>query len=185
MAARSPSPDSLPPWADVDAAITAEADAAFELLARLVRAPSTVGREADAQEIVAGELTRLGFEVHQVPTPAETAAVAPAGVAQASYAGRPNVVGASMARAHAAAHGEKPRQVVLGATMDARYYLNQFGRPALAYGPVARNIHAADEAVQLASIVRGARTLARFIASYYAEGGLARQARPVSEVMHD
>jgi len=442
MAARSPSPDSLPPWADVDAAITAEADAAFELLARLVRAPSTVGREADAQEIVAGELARLGFEVHRVPTPAETAAVAPAGVAQASYAGRPNVVGwinrggrpslllnghidvvpaeaglwsadpflpqvrdgwltgrgagdmkggivmgllavaglrhampqaitgelsfasvieeectgngtlsaanagilsdavvlleptdlslliggvgilwieitlfgiaahaesadrvvnpvnsipvilaalgefedqmresaadpaldgiaspynvnvgtvragdwpssvpgravlgvrvgfprawtpgealerltaainaaaardpwlaahppairetgfraegflldhdhplaTSMARAHAAAHGEKPRQVVLGATTDARYYLNQFGRPALAYGPVARNIHAADEAVQLASIVRGARTLARFIASYYAEGGLARQARPASEVMHD
>ena len=43
---------------------------------------------------------------------------------------------------------------------------------ALAYGPRARNIHAADEAVELASIVGGARTLARFIARYFAAGGL-------------
>jgi acetylornithine deacetylase/succinyl-diaminopimelate desuccinylase-like protein len=45
-------------------------------------------------------------------------------------------------------------------------------RPALAYGPTARNIYAPDEAVELASIVRGARTLARFIASFFAYGGL-------------
>ena len=78
----------------------------------------------------------------------------------------------ALALAHATAHGDEPRRVVLGATMDARYYLNQFSRPALAYGPVARNIHAADEAVELASIERGARTLARFMAAYYAGGGL-------------
>jgi len=76
----------------------------------------------------------------------------------------------ALAQAHAAAHGDQPRRVVLGATMDARYYLNQFSRPALAYGPVARNIHAADEAVELASIERGARTLARFMTAYYADG---------------
>jgi acetylornithine deacetylase/succinyl-diaminopimelate desuccinylase-like protein len=48
----------------------------------------------------------------------------------------------------------------------------QFGIPAVAYGPRARNIHAADESVELASIVAGARTLARFLAGYYAAGGL-------------
>jgi len=46
------------------------------------------------------------------------------------------------------------------------------GLPALAYGPRARNIHATDEAVELDSIVAGARTLGRFLAGYYATGGL-------------
>ena len=78
----------------------------------------------------------------------------------------------AVAAAHTAAHGTAPRRMVLGSTTDARYYLNQFGRPALAYGPLARNIHAADEAVELASIVAGARSLARFIAEYFAGGGL-------------
>jgi hypothetical protein len=36
----------------------------------------------------------------------------------------------------------------------------------------ARNIHAADEAVELASIAGGARTPARFIAGCYGDGGL-------------
>jgi acetylornithine deacetylase len=78
----------------------------------------------------------------------------------------------AMAAAHTAAHGTVPRGVVLGSTTDARYYLNQFGRPALCYGPLARNIHAADEAVELASIVAGARSLARFMAGYFTAGGL-------------
>ena len=78
----------------------------------------------------------------------------------------------AMSDAHGWAHGVSPRRLVIGSTTDARYYLNQFGRPALAYGPRARNIHAADEAVELASIVGGARTLARFIARYFAAGGL-------------
>ncbi|MGE5132196.1 MAG: M20/M25/M40 family metallo-hydrolase [Gemmatimonadota bacterium] len=78
----------------------------------------------------------------------------------------------AVAAAHTAAHGAAPRRIVLGSTTDARYYLNQFGRPALAYGPLARNIHAADEAVELASVVAGARSLARFIAGYFAGGGL-------------
>src|SRR6266702_58882 len=84
----------------------------------------------------------------------------------------------AMAQAHAAAHGAPPRRGVLGATTDARFYLNQFGRPALCYGPTARNIHAVDEAVDLASIVSGARTLARFIAGFFAAGAGAAGARP-------
>jgi acetylornithine deacetylase len=78
----------------------------------------------------------------------------------------------AMSNAHAWAHGRSPRRLAIGSTTDARYYVNQFDRPARAYGPRARNIHAADEAVELASIVGGARTLARFIARYFAAGGL-------------
>jgi acetylornithine deacetylase len=78
----------------------------------------------------------------------------------------------AMAQAHAAAHGSLPAREVIGSTTDARYYINQFGRPALAYGPTARHIHAVDEAVELASIVSGAKALARFIAGYFADGGL-------------
>jgi len=77
---------------------------------------------------------------------------------------------AALASAHAGAHGVPPRRFALGSTTDARLYLNQFGIPAVAYGPRARNIHAADESVELDSIVAGARTLARFLAGYYAGG---------------
>jgi acetylornithine deacetylase len=78
----------------------------------------------------------------------------------------------ALAAAHQDAHGEPPRRKVMGSTTDARYYLNQFGVPALAYGPRARNIHGTDEAVDLASIVSGARTMARFIAGFFSQGGL-------------
>jgi acetylornithine deacetylase len=86
-------------------------------------------------------------------------------------AGHPLVTG--LAAAHEAAHGSRPPTFALGSTTDARIYLNQFGVPAVAYGPTVRNIHGTDEAVELASIVAGARTLARFLAGYYAGGGLA------------
>ena len=78
----------------------------------------------------------------------------------------------ALAAAHACAHGGAPRRIVLGSTTDARYYLNQFGVPAVAYGPRSRNIHGTDEAVELASIVSGARTMARFIAGFFTNGGL-------------
>ena len=74
----------------------------------------------------------------------------------------------SLADAHEATHGTRPKAYGLGSTTDARYYLNQFDTPALCYGPTARNIHGVDEAVELQTIVGGARTLARFIASWYA-----------------
>jgi acetylornithine deacetylase len=74
----------------------------------------------------------------------------------------------AMARAHLSATGAAAKRAPIGATTDARYYLNQFGVPALAYGPRARNIHGTDEAVELASIVTGAQSLARFMAAFYA-----------------
>ena len=77
----------------VDQAIEAGASAAFGFLEKLVAAPSVVGHEAQAQEIVAAELARLGFGVSQVPIPPETAAQSPGGVAQLSYDGRYDVLG--------------------------------------------------------------------------------------------
>jgi acetylornithine deacetylase len=69
-------------------------------------------------------------------------------------------------QAHLAAHGTRPTVTGTGATTDARHYRNELGLPVLCYGPRARNIHAIDEAVELASIVAGARTLTRFMASW-------------------
>ncbi len=73
----------------------------------------------------------------------------------------------SVSAAHADAHGVPPRTYVLGSTTDARYYVNNFDRPALCYGPVARDIHGVDERVELDSIVRGARTLTRLMADWW------------------
>jgi acetylornithine deacetylase len=72
----------------------------------------------------------------------------------------------AVADAHEQVNGSRPRAVVLGSTSDARYYCNQFAVPALCYGPRTRNIHGVDEAVELASIVDGARVLARLLAAW-------------------
>ncbi len=69
----------------------------------------------------------------------------------------------AMGAAHHAAHGRTPALVTTAGTTDARFYRNQLGIPALCYGPRVENMHAADERVELASIVAGARTLARFV----------------------
>jgi acetylornithine deacetylase len=72
----------------------------------------------------------------------------------------------ALSRAHLDAHGESPSTAGTAATTDARHYRNTLGVPALCYGPRARNIHGIDEAVELATIVAGARTLARFMAGW-------------------
>ncbi len=71
-----------------------------------------------------------------------------------------------LAAAHEDVHGERPAVQAGTATTDARYYVNQCGLPALCYGPRVRNIHGIDEAVELASIVSGARVVARFLARW-------------------
>ena len=50
----------------------------------------------------------------------------------------------AMARAHLTATGKTAPRAPIGATTDARFYLNQFGVPALADGPMARNIRAIE-----------------------------------------
>jgi acetylornithine deacetylase len=72
-----------------------------------------------------------------------------------------------LAAAHADAHGATPAWVTIGSTTDARFYVNQFGMPAAAYGPRTRNMHGTDEAVELDSIVDCARTVARFLTEWY------------------
>jgi acetylornithine deacetylase len=74
-----------------------------------------------------------------------------------------------LAAAHHAAHGVRPVAKPMASTTDARLYLNGFGVPALCYGPTAHDIHGIDESVELRSIVDGARTLARFVAGWYAD----------------
>jgi acetylornithine deacetylase len=78
----------------------------------------------------------------------------------------------ALAAAHRDAHGQAPATVVMASTTDARAYLHHAGRPALCYGPRTVRIHGVDEAVELASIVAGARTLARFLVAHARSGAL-------------
>jgi acetylornithine deacetylase len=73
----------------------------------------------------------------------------------------------TLSAAHAEVLHEQPAIAAGTATTDARYYLNNFRIPALCYGPRVVNIHGIDEAVEVASIVTGARVLARFIARFF------------------
>jgi acetylornithine deacetylase len=72
---------------------------------------------------------------------------------------------AALAAAHRDAHGRDPTPTVMATTTDARIYLRRAGIPAISYGPRSTRIHGIDEGVELASIVEGARTLARFLAA--------------------
>jgi acetylornithine deacetylase len=74
---------------------------------------------------------------------------------------------AAMAEAHREVHGADPRTFVLGATTDARFYVNDFDVPALCYGPQAFDMHGIDESVDLRSIVDGAKVLARFVHRWF------------------
>ena len=69
----------------------------------------------------------------------------------------------AVAAAHRATHGRPPKHIYGWATSDARFYINQAHVPALCYGPRAVNVHGVDEAVDLGSVVAGARTYARLI----------------------
>jgi acetylornithine deacetylase len=68
----------------------------------------------------------------------------------------------AVARAHHMTHLQETTGSSGSATNDARFYARR-GIPAVCYGPNGRNLHAVDEAVEVASIVAGARTLSRLI----------------------
>ncbi len=72
----------------------------------------------------------------------------------------------ALAVAHVDAHGVAPRTFGIGSTTDARTYVNDVGVPAVCFGATAHDIHGIDESVELASVVDGARTLARFVATW-------------------
>ena len=84
----------------------------------------------------------------------------------------------ALAAAHEDAHGVAPDSVILGTTTDARIHLIEGNTPAISYGPRTRNIHGVDEAVEIASIAAGARTVARFLRSFYADPPEAQSAEP-------
>lgn len=77
----------------VDQAIEAQAEEAFSTLSRLVAAPSLLGSEAAAQEIVAEELARLDFQVERVPIPADIRRDPAASVFQGPYTSHYDVIG--------------------------------------------------------------------------------------------
>ena len=87
----------------------------------------------------------------------------------------------ALAQTHCAVHGSVPATFVGGSTTDARFYINQAGSQALCYGPVARQIHGVDEAVELSSIVDGAKTLAQFIAGLAGRTGKAMSSSAVTK----
>lgn len=72
----------------------------------------------------------------------------------------------ALSAAHRDAHGTSPACISMATTTDARTYLIQGGVPAISYGPRTARIHGIDEGVELASIVDGARTLARFLVAH-------------------
>lgn len=95
---------------------------------------------------------RTGFQAEGYDQPADTPLVA------------------ALRAAHRDAHGEDPALTVMATTTDARIYRNRVGIPAVCFGPRTRDIHGIDEAVELASIVDGARTLGRFLVAWGAGG---------------
>lgn len=76
----------------IDAKVDAHAEAAFEFLERLIAAPSTVGQEQSALEIVAAELHGLGFGIERLPIPEDIVEVPGAGVPMLPYADRYDVI---------------------------------------------------------------------------------------------
>ena len=68
----------------------------------------------------------------------------------------------AIAACHERVHGARPAQTSGPATNDARFYARR-GISAVCFGPRGRNLHGVDEAVEIASLAAGARTLARVI----------------------
>lgn len=66
-------------------------------------------------------------------------------------------------KAYRAITGEELIPRAFTGTTDARYFNLYTQTPAMAFGPTGENIHAADEFVELDSIVTGSKTLALFL----------------------
>jgi acetylornithine deacetylase len=120
----------------------------------------------------AGEAeARVRRTIHAIGEPwlqAHPPAIRPSGFRARGYAlPTDDPLAERLAAAHASVQGVRPRATPMATTTDARLYLNDFGVPALCYGPAAHDIHGIDESVELSSIAEGARTLARFIAGWY------------------
>lgn len=73
---------------------------------------------------------------------------------------------AALQRAQGAANGVTPAASSIDAVGDVRHYANRGGMSAVCFGPRGRGIHGVDEAVEMQSIVDGARALVHFFADW-------------------
>lgn len=75
-------------------------------------------------------------------------------------------LGVSLVAAHRSWRNSDPDTLAATATTDARFFNLYHGIPATCYGPEGRNIHAADESVNLSSVQRVAEVFSTFIADW-------------------
>src|SRR4029453_3205624 len=73
---------------------------------------------------------------------------------------------ALLAHCHEAAFGTPLENRVFSGATDARFFGLYAGVPAFVYGPIANDIHAYDERVDLESLRRVTQTIALFIAGW-------------------
>jgi len=99
---------------DVDAVIRERSQAGVQLLTDLVRSPSTIGREAGAQEVLALALGEAGFAVERLELPLDIADDPLAGVQQMPYEGRYDLV----ARRRGTPAAGRPRSLLLNGYID-------------------------------------------------------------------
>ncbi len=69
----------------------------------------------------------------------------------------------ALQQAHADMHGAAPRHLACTATTDGRHFRLSTPWAVTNYGPIARNIHGIDEAVDIASMLRVTETFVRYI----------------------
>jgi acetylornithine deacetylase len=141
---------------------TAPSSAIFGLRVGFPRAWTVQKAEAEVRRTIAAFVTADGgFPVQPVVTLS--------GLRAKGYlldAATPLV--RDLSAAHVQAHGAPPAIYSVGSTTDARTYLNDFGVPAVCFGPIGHDLHGIDESVDLQSIVDAARTLARFLLMRFA-----------------
>ena len=138
--------------------------------------PSTWDPTARETEIRDDDRRRGGARPVDGRTPARRGVSRNAGAGLCAPRGRRLRAGPGR-DAHRARTVTNPRSSSHQGTTDARFYRNRARIPPCCYGPRVRNIHAANEAVELRSIVDGARTLTRFLPAWCGDRGAAAARR--------
>jgi acetylornithine deacetylase len=117
--------------------------------------------EARIREVVARVTSEDPWLVEQPPT------VDFRGMRAAGYELNPDdPLVAHVQRAQQAANGTTPPVGAVDATGDIRHYVNRGGMSAVCFGPRGRGIHGVNEAVDLDSIIEGARALVHFFTDW-------------------
>lgn len=120
----------------------------------------------EAEAALRAEVARLAAETGAIDRPPDLRLT---GFRAKGYMLEPDSpLARDLVAAHEAAHGSPPQRYAVASTTDARIYLRDFGIPAICYGATGAGLHAADEHVELDSVVAAARTLARFILMRFA-----------------